>query len=94
MEDGSGVRGGFGHRPWQGVHAAAREVDAGDGVHVGDHGVRGEGAGGWDSGVQGLEGEDAAQPGVVEEAADLAVEGAEGAQRRESGEVGVEELEW
>ncbi|GAA3244923.1 hypothetical protein GCM10020256_71190 [Streptomyces thermocoprophilus] len=87
-EVGAGVGGGVGHGAGQGVHAAAGEVHAGDRVHVRDDGVRGERAGGGDTGVQGLEGEDAPQSFVGEEAADTGVQPAEAAERGQPGQVG------
>ena len=62
---------------WHGAHASAREPHAGHGVHVGDHGVGGEGVSRCDTGVERLEGEDPPQPFVVQgQMKGLAVSGA------------------
>ncbi|CAM5525919.1 hypothetical protein STENM36S_08401 [Streptomyces tendae] len=90
---GPGRDGGVGHGAGQGVHAAAREVDAGDGVHVGDDGVCGQRAGRRDTGVQGLEGEDPLEPFVRQEPSDAALQAAEAAEGGEPGEVGGEQAE-
>ncbi len=65
------------------MHAAAREPDAVDGVHVGDDRVYGERATRVQTRVQRLEGEDPAQPLVGQEPADRRAETAESAQHRQ-----------
>src|SRR5690606_26808912 len=75
------------------THAAAREVDAGDGVHVRDDRVSGEGAVRWYPRVQGLEREDAAQPLVADEPAYRRGEAPETAEGGQPDKLGGEERE-
>ncbi len=70
-EGDPGVGGGRGQRPGDGVHAAAREVDAGHGVHVGDHRVDGQRVLRCQAGIHRLEGEDPPQPLVGQVLPDL-----------------------
>ena len=60
-----------GQRPRHGVHAAAREVDPGDRVEVGDDRVDGQRVVRREAGVHRLEGEDPAGTRVAEELVDL-----------------------
>ena len=80
-------------RAREGVHAAPGEVDAGDGVHVGDDRVDRQRVLRREAGVHRLEAEQALGPRVVEVLPHLRREPAETADRHELGEVLGEQVD-
>ncbi len=83
----AGLFGGRGEALGDLVHAAGRERDAGDGVHVGDDAEDRERVERRQSRVEGLEGEDPLEPLVVEERRDLRRQTTQGAQAHQPDQV-------
>jgi len=82
-----------GERPGHRVHPALGEEDPGDGVHVGDDGVDGQGVVRGEPGVHRLEGQHPLGPGVLEVALHLGREPAEAADRGQPGQVRRQQVE-
>ncbi|MCP2330345.1 hypothetical protein G443_000615 [Actinoalloteichus cyanogriseus DSM 43889] len=87
-ERGTALRRHLGVPPRYLPHPPSGEVDAGDGVHVPDDPVHGQGLSRLDTGVERLEGEHPPQAGVAQETAHRAVQPAEGAEPDQPGELG------